>query len=339
VTSTIEAPTADQLSVAAPTVIAPTQAPTLAPTGVPTGSPTAPTAAPTAVPTVNGEVMIKSTITIGGVSASQFSESVQSTFKSTIATKAAIDATRVEITWFSRRADLSVSFTVFTGSDDSSAGVNLASTLKSFLEDSTSTGFATKFNAAAAGVTTTGITVTSEPEIQISVKAVPQESAGMSGAIVALIVMLLLCFIFCMCGLMYYGFKSDDEPAADSTNDERELKSDLDTVGITTNGVSWHDVQQLGQKTPIAKVESPSAKVESPSAKVESPSTLFCGSARICGEDPGSFGEEPGPFGEDPGIPDGDPGVNVSVIVRDDTIGDAVVSFIVRDDPLPRCMC
>ena len=92
--------------------------------------------------------------------------------QSTIATKTGVTASKVFINEFSRRADLTMAFTVYTGSTDAAAAANTASALKSFMEDTSSTGFASKFNAAAwSYVTTTGVTVTSEPTTEVTTVA------------------------------------------------------------------------------------------------------------------------------------------------------------------------
>ena len=164
---------------------------------------------------------------MGGVSASQFSKTVQSLFKFTIANKIGVDVTRVEITSFSRRGYLSISFAVFTGMLTGRNVASLETSLHSFLKDSTTTGFGEKFNDGTGGVTTTGVTVTSEPHAE----TIRHVSSGTSRAVAVLIAILILLCIVVMIVVMLIGiccvpvFQNDTGSAArdNSANNKEPL--------------------------------------------------------------------------------------------------------------------
>jgi hypothetical protein len=112
-----------------------------------------------------------------GVTADQFDDDAQASFQTTIATNlvdtySGITSDDVVITGFSdsgRRTALTVEFTVYTGTSNTSTAGDMATSLNTFLAASDDSGFASAFNtqATADGVSveTSGVSVTAAPEV------------------------------------------------------------------------------------------------------------------------------------------------------------------------------
>jgi len=121
-------------------------------TGTGTGS-TATTVAPTSSPTAEGAVRIRMTVSLA-ITSAQFTDTVQDAFKESVAmslSNSDITADHVIILSFSRRSTLNIQFEVVTPYTTTGSNVNsLASTLTSQMTSSSSTGFTSRFNTAAA---------------------------------------------------------------------------------------------------------------------------------------------------------------------------------------------
>merc|ERR1712196_582524 len=136
------------------------------PTTCPTtcgGSPSTPS------PTIAGKY-ITSTITLGNITTSQWTELAQSVFKDSIAFgMSGIAASQVYILTSTRR-DLRVAFYVQTGLTDATAASNLADALNTYLNDATDNGFVAVLNRKAleAGLTNfvvSGVIVNKAPSV------------------------------------------------------------------------------------------------------------------------------------------------------------------------------
>jgi len=127
-------------------------------------------------------------VSLGGVSSAQFDSTAKTAFQQAIASKdygsITVDSSQVVITDPSRR-DLTVSFTVYTGSSDVVEVAKASASMLSFLKDTSSSGFAQALNTAASHLgstlSTTGVTVIVEPTI---VTTAPTPTPTVSGEIV-----------------------------------------------------------------------------------------------------------------------------------------------------------
>jgi len=160
------------------------------------------TPSPTTTPTIANEVSITMTTTLNGVTVAQFAAaSIQLVFRTKVAaacttTSNTVTSDDVSITSYSRRSmdarrsssDVSVVFSVNTGSSDSTASTvtDMATALDTYMADTTSSGFASEFNAdstvAAAGISTTGVTVTSSATVVTAAPTPAPTSADVAAA-------------------------------------------------------------------------------------------------------------------------------------------------------------
>jgi len=130
----------------------------------PTPAPTSPTGAPTLPPTMDGELKVSSSMTMAGVTKTQFDDpAVQGVFKTTVASSlSGVESSDVIITSYSnaRRSGLLINFEVYLNTADSTSADTLKSTLTTFLQQTGNGGFASAFNTAASNAGVTGVTVT-----------------------------------------------------------------------------------------------------------------------------------------------------------------------------------